>query len=241
MSLQIPTCNRTGLLQKSLEHLARTGIQRPDEILILDDGGTDNCKQVCAFLREQWGLPIQYAHHHAPGLTICCGPRNIMVKRTSCDIVVTCEPEILFVSDVLAQIEAAWDGENVVSAGTIFSQLSPEHWDLNQMERLDAWKAHGSVNAFAREWLVDAGGWDESFPGPWGWDDVDMFTRLRCMGHGERTPAEIQAIHQFHGSGRPHQQDNEDHFRAKMADGDCRPEFLVANQGREWGVLDPWD
>lgn len=55
ISVVIPTYNRAGLLPRAVDSaLAQT--VAPSEILIIDDGSTDNTRDVCA----RWGSPVRY-------------------------------------------------------------------------------------------------------------------------------------------------------------------------------------
>ncbi len=55
ISVVIPTYNRAGLLPRAVESaLAQT--RAPDEILIVDDGSTDDTRSVCA----RWPAPVRY-------------------------------------------------------------------------------------------------------------------------------------------------------------------------------------
>jgi len=95
--------------------------------------------------------------------------------------------------------------------------------------------------------LLAIGGWDEMMSGKngngrWGFDDVDLITRLRESGVNA-IQAPFSVIHQWHD--RPPQwiQDswkpNEDLMNAKKGDeGSYKKEFIVANKGRDWGQYD---
>jgi hypothetical protein len=102
-----------------------------------------------------------------------------------------------------------------------------------------------------RPWLEELGGWDEDFPGCWGWDDIDLLTRLRINGHGQHIALPCKAVHQFHGIGGDKDFINEAHFYSKSfthgqekhrcSEG-CPGESehrldIVANRGREWGKI----
>ncbi len=93
-----------------------------------------------------------------------------------------------------------------------------------------------------REWLMDIGGWDEDMSllnggGGYAWDDTDMATRLRLTGHNQNTYPEVVAIHQWHERppGQIGQIKNSEIFFAKNLQEDQSQ--LVANKGREWGIL----
>jgi glycosyltransferase involved in cell wall biosynthesis len=234
----ITTFNRVALLVKSLSHLA--ALTLPDELLIVDDGGDDETPQVCEEFRQY--MPIRYIYNHNPGTTICSMARNIGIKQAKHDWIITSEPELIYDTDIVAQfLDCHSDHpEQVISAGHI--TFAPEGWIPGRP--VDGQVAVGWVAPhtalWKKEWLMAVGGWDESFPGPWGWDDTDLLTRLRINGIGQHIEQEMRAIHQFHGLGADAGSMNEAHFLAKsftVDEMDTRD--VVANQGREWGVIVP--
>lgn len=221
--------NRGSLLRKSFEELVSGGFTLPDEVLVIDDGGNDDTEQVCAAAADF--LPVRYVFHNNPGQTLCSEARNVGLKLTDADIIITCEPECYFESDVIAQMLRVHEHhpQSVINAGTVHK--------LNENGRRDTlvgWSAtHCAL--YEREWLMEIGGWDESFPDPWGWDDTDLLSRLRVSGHGQENVPEIVVVHQFHPSTVCNQDANSAHFFAKELD--QSDEKVVANEGVEWGKL----
>ena len=61
-TLLITTYNRAHLLYNSLMRLKSLTI--PDEVLIVDDGSSDNTEQVCKDFEVH--LPIKYIYNHNP-------------------------------------------------------------------------------------------------------------------------------------------------------------------------------
>jgi hypothetical protein len=92
---------------------------------------------------------------------------------------------------------------------------------------------------------MELGGWDEAFPGSYGFDDIELCTRLRINGINQRIACELEAIHQFHSHLPPHIQGpqvamNDNYFASKRLDLAKRGDkCLIANQNKEWGVIKP--
>jgi glycosyltransferase involved in cell wall biosynthesis len=259
ISLVISTFNRGHLLRHSLARICSLTI--PDEIIVVDDGGTDNTEQVC----EEFGdrLPIRYIYTHNPGPTICSHARNVGVRQAHYEWIATSEPELFWISDVIAQYREAQPlhPNKVISSGKVW--FAPEAYkpDPNHIPRNkkagDYSPPQGSEAAIGwvapytglwkKEWLEELGGWDEGFPGSWGWDDIDLLTRLRINGIGQYINLEIEALHQFHGLGGDKDFVNEGYFRAKsfnvcdevdetkMTKEDLVD--LVANNEQDWGQI----
>ena len=217
------TCfNRNHQLNRSLERLTRLTL--PYEVLVINDGGNE--EETERTVRNFEGrLPIRYIYNHNPDWSICSMARNIGIKNTDCDIIITSEPEILFVTDVIQQMlqkHTEIPGK-VISAGTIYhmGEQATLHDDMvnNPSERLkfeavnDSGhgtnpnnpagyaKIQGWVAPFAalyrRDWLLDINGWDEQFIS-WGFDDTDLLTRLSFNGVGQEIARDIECVHQWH-------------------------------------------
>ena len=248
--LLITTCDRTELLARNLRRLSTLTL--PDEILVVEDGGTDPTTfELCKVYEEDLGLPIRYIYTHNPGQTMCSHARNVGINSTACDVVITCEPEMLFDTDVIAQLLADHRSRpyaEAINVGTVHHEQAPgtgpccccgqeKHTTVN-------WEAPW-IALYERKWLLDLGGWDESFPDPWGWDDTDLLTRLRIYGVGKYNDLAIEATHQWHPTQACPQAPNEAHFTSKGFNGDERRDHpeLVANRAAildgTWGVPRP--
>lgn len=239
LTLLITTLNRAKLLRNNLEQLTRLTL--PDEVLVVDDGGTDETPDVCAEFESR--LPMRYVYHDNPGQTICSYARNVGLKLARGDLLLTTEPEVVFQTDVVAQFLERHEQQpdQVISAGTIYFVKSPEV-DWRSISDARVVKEVGWVATYAalyhRDWLNQVGGWDEGFPGLWGWDDTDLLTRLRLRGYGQQIAIEAEIVHQWHPLGADPDSVNEAYFFAKSFHGNENDQtHIVANQGAEWGQL----
>lgn len=245
-TLLVTTCNRGHLLVHSLGRLFH--LTMPDELLVIDDGGNDDTERVVTeFARLAPMVETRYIYTHNPGVTLCSHARNVGIKEARYDQIVTSEPELVFKTDVLKQFAElrSEHPRDVISAGLIWFAKEgyvPDVAELVPPEH--AQQAHNWIAPFTalwdRNWLLEIGGWDEGFPGPWGWDDTDLLTRLRVAGYGQHVAPDVQAIHQWHGLGADHKSQNESYFLSKSFHRDWSDESdLVANKEREWGVPKP--
>lgn len=270
---------RSQLLKNSLERLTHLTI--PDEVIILQDGGIDDTEEVVNSFKDR--LPIKYVYNHDPKPAICSMGRNIALKMAIGDIIITSEPELLFVTDIVKQMLASRlnHPNEIISAGIIYHGQSQTTFNIGLIEDpVNALKSeiieeyqteprpyHPAgycktrnmqatfVALYEKKWLMEIGGWDEEFPGAWGWEDVELCTRLRINGINQHICPEMEAIHQFH----PHSgydwskasYDNEMYFKSKKlneVEADIQEakkkgtykeidQRLVANKGKDWGVL----
>jgi glycosyltransferase involved in cell wall biosynthesis len=266
--LLITTFKRPTQLDNSLKRLCNLTL--PDEILVVDDGSQDNTEQIVRSFEDR--LPIRYIYNHNPDWSICSMARNIGVKNTDADIIITTEPELLWITDIIPQMleDKKKHPEEIISAGVIYhaqvntlfnpglvtdpvsalkdeivEQYVTEPRPYNQSGYVRTENMQATfVCLYERKWLLEVGGWDEEFKGAWGWDDIDLATRLRIKGVNQHVCPEMMAIHQWHEHLPPHLMGqassiNEAHMIQKKLNEVTERDDprLVANQGSEWGVI----
>lgn len=265
--LLITLFNRGHLLRNSLDRLCNLTI--PDEVLIVNDGGTDKTEDIVEEYKSK--LPIRYIYNNNPQWSICSQARNIGFKNTDCDIVITSEPELLWVTDIYPQMmeDRKQYPDEIISAGVIYhaqqnAAFNPGFTtdpkaalkdEIVQEYQTEPRSYHPSgycrtfnmqatyVCMYERKWVMELGGWDEEFQGAWGFDDIEIATRLRINGINQHVCPEMEAIHQWHPHLPPHIQGpamamNEQYMKSKKLDGMKKGDpGLIANQGREWGVI----
>lgn len=242
ISLLICTHQRAHLLEQSLDRLL--GLTLPAELIVVDDGGDDATPEIVAEFGQRSGVETTYVYTHNPGAQLCSHARNVGIKQARHDWIVTSEPELCFRTNALAQFPELQSRhpKQVISTGRVF--FAPEG-EAPVYEGDPGWQQAHLLTAphaalWHRDWLLAVGGWDEGFPGSWGWDDTDLLTRLRLSGHGQYMAPEIEAVHLWHPLGGDTDSQNEEYFRARSF---IRDESdltdLVANKEREWGVAKP--
>jgi glycosyltransferase involved in cell wall biosynthesis len=275
ITMAITTFNRASQFSRTLQRLSQ--LTKPDEIIVIDDGSWDTTSDVVEHAKAHWGLNINYMYRHFPTYDSCCIARNIALKAATGDYFMTCEPEVLFVTDVVAEFKKTIEEvpNNIVTQKIIYftNPKTPHHDDIvNNPQRLlnEFWDVrtrnqHGVddfpqstvvrdfvvspfTGIYKKEWLMDIGGWDEDFSllnggAGYGWEDIDLITRLRIKGHNQQMIGEI--IHQWHDRPPGHKANgqvlSEDIIKRKKLNIDNyedpnNPE-LIANKNREWGVL----
>ncbi len=261
--LLITTFNRSSQLNRSLERL--THLTLPDEVLVVNDGGQDNCEETVRAFEGR--LPVRYIYNHNPDWSICSMARNIGIKNTDCDIIITAEPEVLFVTDVIRQMLDIHQQipDKVISAGTVYhmGEKAELHPDMisNPLERLKSevvneskhgtypynprgyariqgWVAPFSA-LYRKDWLMAVNGWDESFV-KWGFDDTDLLTRLRHSGIGQDIALPIEVLHQWHEKLPPDIQAHaikENERIMMLKDLENNSEHIVTNKNKDWGII----
>lgn len=243
------TCNRGHLLAKTLTRVFELTL--PDEILVVDDGGNDNTEEVVFNAGFEVPIPVRYLYTHHPGLTMCSHAKNVGIKSTDCELVITSEPEMWFETDVIGQLTKRHRDDRAqfhppvkqfLNVGRVLHEQGPNGTGMcmccgqTKHETVN-WQALW-VSLFRREWLLDIGGWDEEFPDSWGWDDTDLGSRLRIRGVGQYNDLDAIATHMWHPSSLMNQFNNESYFKSKGFHNNESPDHphVVANKNHEWGV-----
>ncbi len=99
-----------------------------------------------------------------------------------------------------------------------------------------------------RKHLMAVNGWDENMSfknggGGWGFEEIDMITRLRENKVNKHEAIGLSVVHMWHDRPPQHIQDswkpNEAIMNSKKKeDGSYYEKFIKANVGKKWGVLD---
>lgn len=120
ISYLLTTFNRATQLNRTLKRLAR--LTKPDELVVIDDGSADGTRDVVEGARALLGIPVQYIFRDKQGYDSCAIPRNIGIKHCSHEFLAVCEPECLFITDVIAQFKETMQGcsSDVVTAGLVY-------------------------------------------------------------------------------------------------------------------------
>lgn len=106
--VSIVTCtwNRALQMDRGLRSILNQDIL-PNELVIVDDGSTDNTAAVADKLIQyalERGVKSQYIYLDHPEPRISCYPRNVGIKAATGDIIVFTEPEALHVGNTIAQL-----------------------------------------------------------------------------------------------------------------------------------------
>ena len=82
ISVIIPTHNRAGYLEKAMRSVF-VQTRPPDELLIVDDGSTDDTRPLVAALAEEAGFPVHYLYQENRG---AAAARNLGITRARGDL-----------------------------------------------------------------------------------------------------------------------------------------------------------
>lgn len=234
ISMVVATWNRATLLHKTFQSMSLYTI--PDEIIVVDDGGTDDTEDLCRAWRVRGRMPIVYVHNDNPGWSNRCLASNIGIKLAKHDEILFSDAETMFLSDVVHELRSARKRHprDVVCA----ARSLRERYAGCPLHECDVTPG-GATGLYRKDWLLAVGGWDETLPAPTGYDDADLHTRLAAAGHPQTKVPGVTTRHQWHelhpwnrGEDVPETNPNLTVLQSKEF-----PRDVVANVGREWGVV----
>ena len=198
ISVVIPAYNAADTLGECLGSLARS-VERPDEILVVDDGSdAKHSSRMAALVAEHGGRLI-----HQPN----AGPaaaRNRGARESTGDILVFLDADVRVNPSTLGQLAAAFADQQLdavfgsyddqPSGGTAVSDFrNLLHHFVHQGSRRQAstfWAGCGAV----RRSIFSQTGFDESYTGA-SIEDVAFGLRLTASGHRIESRPEIQVTH----------------------------------------------
>lgn len=92
----------------------------------------------------------------------------------------------------------------------------------------------GAYFAVRKQWLMDLGGFDETFEGH-GWDDWDLLHRLNVYGKGVLYCNDIIVIHQWHEKNYPYNTIDAGKRNGTLSEANLKKGLIIANKGKDWG------
>jgi len=175
----IPTYNRLNILKKCLAALENQNFDQNYEILVVDDGSTDDTVD---FLRSH---PNQFPHvkvlqqNHAAA----AAARNLGIDSAQGEYIVFVDSDIIVTSDYLAgHAEALANEDRAFTYGRL---INTANFDDPTSEKSDIVFFPGAYfdtcnAAIAKKWLVQAGKFDLQF-NEYGWEDLELGVRLKKL------------------------------------------------------------
>jgi GT2 family glycosyltransferase len=186
ISVIVPTFNGGRLLIAQLEAILAQADAQELEVVVVDDGSTDNTR---ALLDELVAADRRVRVVATGGRIGVSGARNVGVRAARGERLLFTDHDDLVGEGWLAAMAGAFDDCAHFIVGTLeFNRLNahlealPERpMETGRIE--SAWLpfAHGSACGMSRSAFEAAGGWDEDFR--FGGDDVAMSWRLQLAGY----------------------------------------------------------
>jgi len=181
VSIIIPAYNAEDTLQECLHSIAALKWDREAEVILVNDGSTDNTGEIAACFPNL--KVINVTHQGAAGAT------NTGIKAARNDIVVLVDADAALENDWLEKILLAFDDPSVAAVGgcvvtankSIIGKLAGYDVEL-RLSKAPADIDHLSTTntAYRRQVLLDLGLLDEELKASY---DVDLSRRLKTAGY----------------------------------------------------------
>lgn len=178
ISVVIATKDRAAYVERALASF-ESQIGAPSfEVLVVDNGSTDDTKGVVERASARGAIPVRYLYEPEPNRGKA---RNLGVRSASGYLVVFCDDDVQAPPGFLAAHEAAHHTSNLVVNGPILNV--PSYDERPKPTLANASRAFlCTCNVSVPKHALDAvGGFDEDFH-LYGWEDTELGVRLREAG-----------------------------------------------------------
>lgn len=181
VSLVITTYNEERFIEKAIKSAANQTLNQLDyEILVVDDGGTDNTDKIIENLKKQY--PIRYMKKKNGGTA---SARNFGVQNSYGDFIAFLDGDDVYLPDKLkSSLDYFEKGENI---GIVYSDYIEQYPDRSQLRLKQNFNPNAlfssciiSTNSMVRRAALDrVGGIDETFKYV---EDYDLWCRIVMSG-----------------------------------------------------------
>lgn len=193
VSIYMPTKNRAELLQKAINSVLNQDYTNL-ELIIVDDGSTDETPEILAKLSDQYSNINFYRFEKSQG---ACAARNWAIQHAKGELVTGLDDDDVFLPNRISSLVARYDEKYSFICSSCI-------WDFGKRQRIiDSKEMEISLNAqlnyneatnqilVNRQRVLELGGFDTQFVSC---QDYDLWTRLiKQYGHALRiaTPSYI--------------------------------------------------
>ena len=185
-SIVIPTYNRQPILEKCLRALERQTYSGSYEVVVVDDGSTDD---TIPWLQQQAEcfphVRLLQQNHQGPAAA-----RNLGVEQAAGDTIVFIDSDLVVTdtflqahTEAIAQAQKTLGHNRLFTYGAVINTNNFENPTAEAYKLTDfsaAYFATGNV-MIPRQWLIQAGLFDPKFS-LYGWEDLELGVRLKNLG-----------------------------------------------------------
>lgn len=247
ISVVICTKDRSAALRRCLASVFLIDFRGDWEIIVVDNGSSDNTPQVISEMRHSSPVPFLSVTELCPGNS---AGRNAGVGVARGDVVFFTDDDCIVKHDVLTEMWRVFtDSPELGYAGGRILRFDPQDYPISVMEQTDfigippglmvyPGLVQGSNMAFRRKLLTDLGGFDPvfgagaSFTG----EEIELATRASMRGwHGGYFPQ--PTVYHNHGRDRAAAVKLERLYDFGI--GACYGKFLL-DAGTRWTCLPVW-
>ena len=194
-SVVIPTYNRSTLLRHCLYAYADQSYPKDRyELVIVDDCSSDDTADVVEELRRNTRIRAKYIRNE--NRMHIARTRNLGIEAASGRIVIQTDSDLIPAPQFIEGHMEAHREPGVMCTGPVINISSLDQLFVKRLSASDMCRhplpgANGSVS---REVLLNAGGYDEDLC-EYGWEDLELATRLRARGIKSRRSLKAAGYH----------------------------------------------
>jgi glycosyltransferase involved in cell wall biosynthesis len=208
VSIIIPVKNEGSNIKNTIESALKVKTSCPFEIIVVDDGSTDNC---CDFIPELGRSQIKLFKSNGVG---AAGARNLGAKNASGSFLIFCDAHLFFedgwIDSLVVPIQKGIaDGTTpgIANAAypisTGFGQTLNEalevKWQLQKETLSPTAILPGGCIAISKQVFTEIGGFDHGFR-VWGFEDIEFSVRMWLFGYRCFVQPSVKILHVFRSS-----------------------------------------
>lgn len=219
VSLVIPVKNEGCNIRNTIESALRVKTAYPFEIIVVDDGSTDNC---CDFILDLDRSQIKLITTKGIG---AAGARNLGAQHASGYYLIFCDAHLFFednwIDGLVTPIQKGLaDGTTPGIANADYPISTGFGQSLNEALEVK-WRLHidtlsptailpGGCLAISKQVFTDIGGFDSELR-VWGYEDVEFSIRMWLFGYSCYVQPAVKILHVFR-SAHPYKVNWEDFY-----------------------------
>lgn len=192
VSLIVCTRNRAAQLRRCLDHLAAVKTARHWQLIVVDNGSTDNTSEVTATFARSTPIPTTLLHQPIPGLGRA---RNTGIAAARGALVAFTDDDCYVAADYIDRICEVFEDPKIGYCGGRIKLFDPGDYPITIKDseiaqpipphtRLEAGMVHGANMIFRKQALSAIGGFDDAFGAgaKFSCEDVDACARANLTG-----------------------------------------------------------
>ena len=259
--------NKAKLLERVLASVLLQKHKCDWEIVLINDGSTDNIMEIFDFYRHK--MSLRMFNTFRPGYLSPAWPTNCAVKKAKGEYILLGSPDVIHYGDTFDFMHLLLEKQDILVGATIYDLTALDNkwlknhniWRnyLSQLKRFNKRrqllgpnenakyrKGYFWIGGCRKESFLRVGGMDESFIYP-GAEDKEFISRCNAFGIkpecvwriSKNDP--IKGYHQYHKRDWLHSSYKEKLQRTHEQYAESlqrlKTKLIPANYGKEWGIL----